>query len=53
MKAGRRPPAGFTGWGSGAPPFCTFPLRVSSIRASALMLPLERMISHVFPWALT
>ena len=21
--------------------------------ASALMLPLERMISHVFPWALT
>ena len=36
-----------------APPFCTSPLRVSSIRASALIVPLERMISHVFPWALT
>ena len=32
----------FIGWGSGTPFF----------RASALVLPLERMISHVFPWAL-
>ncbi len=38
----------FTGWGSGTPFF-----RAPAFYASALMPPLERMISHVFPWALT
>lgn len=35
--------------GGAVPRFFVPPL----FRASALMLPLERMISHVFPWALT
>lgn len=38
----------FIGWGSGTPFF-----RAPAFYASALALPLERMISHVFPWALT
>ena len=56
------PPAGCTGWGSGAPSFRT-PLFVPSLFAplsfsilpacAALMLPLEHMHSHVFPCALT
>lgn len=46
------PPAGCTGWGSGAPLFA--PLSFSILPACAtLMLPLEHMRSHVFPWALT
>ena len=38
----------FIGWGSGTPFF-----RAPAFYAFALILPLERMISHVFPWALT
>ncbi len=38
----------FTGWGSGTPFF-----RAPAFYAFALILQLERMISHVFPWALT
>lgn len=54
------PPAGFTGWGSGAP-FFRASAFVSRLFAPlpfrfcphALTLPLEHMRSHVFPWALT
>ena len=37
----------FIGWGSGTPFF-----RAPAFYAFALLLPRERMISHVFPWAL-
>ena len=51
------PPAGCTGWGSGAPPFYASVFFDSAPHASPahplLMLPLEHMISHVFTGALT
>ena len=39
--------------GGAVPRFFAPPLFVPLPSCFALMLPLERMISHVFPWALT
>ena len=44
MRRGAAPLVGFTGWGSGTPFF-----RAPAFYAFALIVPLERMISHVFP----
>lgn len=53
MRRGAAPLVGFTGWGSGASLFRASAFCARPFRAFALILPLERMISHVFPWALT